>query len=270
MKLVRRVRHAVDVSLTLATEPKAVALFRRMQRPGLGAGTYFHVLETPPLVYLAIPKAGSSQVLRALSQIARGGDAPPLTVNQLHDRRVSKVPGIRTVGLRAFRRIATSDAALRFAIVRNPYDRLVSAYADKYAGKPLRPGEFYMDQVLAWHARNGRPAPDPATTLDFPAFVDFALDGLGPESDHHITPQSAFLDMAAFPLDIIGRIENFADFAPKIAAHLGIPETMLLAERANRSARRAYADYYDPALTARVRAAYAEDFDRLEYPAALN
>lgn len=45
----------------------------------------------------------------------------------------------------SFYRLTTDAGMLRFSLVRNPYARAVSCWADRYRGKPLVPGDPFTD-----------------------------------------------------------------------------------------------------------------------------
>jgi hypothetical protein len=62
----------------------------------------------------------------------------------------------RHVGMSTFYRLVTSPGTLRFSFVRNPYARLVSAWADKYRDKPLVPGDSFIDQYLKYRRDDGQ------------------------------------------------------------------------------------------------------------------
>lgn len=119
----------------------------------------------------------------------------------------------------------------RFAVVRNPYDRIVSAWEFCRAAPAER-----LRAVTA------------GTTFD--EFVRLPDDGI------FLTPQAAWLDA---PMDMIGRFERLeADFAQ-------ISDTPLPHLRA--SERRPWAEYYDAETRAHVAHRYREDFVRFGYVA---
>ena len=123
--------------------------------------------------------------------------------------------GPRNITVDALYWLAIDPQALRFSFVRNPYARAVSCWADKFAGKPLIGGDFFVDAYLA-----ARLEIDPALpagedrTLSFPEFVRFAAATARTRHDMHLQAQDDILNMPGIILDLIGKVETFdADFA---------------------------------------------------------
>lgn len=139
----------------------------------------------------------------------------------------------------------------KFTIVRNPWDRLVSAFHF------LREGGFSeKDRALA--------ESEFSAYSDFDAFV---REWLSPENlwkFPHFTPQHHFIleRQRKIKLDYIGLFENLeADFSD-IARRIGIDGKL---EGSNRSSHRNYRDYYTEETKAFVAGVYAEDIALFGY-----
>lgn len=128
----------------------------------------------------------------------------------------------------------------KFAFVRNPFDRFVSAAFMLFRGDPTF-GPNATDRLKA--------------ALDRPRFRQRVL----------IRPQAEQLADAsgAIAMDVLGRYETLdRDFAA-ICRRLGLPAVNL--ERRNRTTHDRYQRYYDDELRERVAAFYAADIAAFGY-----
>jgi hypothetical protein len=156
--------------------------------------------------------------------------------------------------------------------VRNPYARLVSAWADKFQNKPLIPGDSFIDQYLTH-----RSAIDPLLpagsdcTLSFGEFARFASATANQRVDPHWQLQSDLISMPGVKLDLIGKVESFdKDFAC-VLDHVGAGDRVRQASdvHLNSSQHRTWQSYYSSDLADTVYRAYRPDFDRFEYAKAM-
>lgn len=132
----------------------------------------------------------------------------------------------------------------RFSVVRNPWDRLVSAYAN------LDPNLQQSAEQVGIQLRD----------LPFETFVERSLD-----VDHaHLRPQVDFLttDRGDLLVDYVARWENLADDFEAICRRLGVAATL---PHANRSKREDYRDYYSAKTRTQVEARYREDIETFGY-----
>jgi len=146
----------------------------------------------------------------------------------------------------------TFNTYYKFTFVRNPWDRLVSAYTFLKAG--------------GLHAKDAKWAEKHLSGLD--TFEDFVLNWLNSENIQkgiHLIPQSDFLKIdGQMRMDFIGRFENLqADF--DIVKHrIGLPDADL--PHKNKSARKDYKSYYtNDSVIEKVAEVYAEDIELLQY-----
>ena len=139
----------------------------------------------------------------------------------------------------------------KFAFVRNPWDRLYSAYSYLQCGG-------WDDHDKAWRDANFEAVSD---------FDDFVLNWLTPErrfSHVHFWPQQRFLcdRHGRALLDHIGYFETLASDYEYIRQRIGsgapLPHT-------NRSVRISYRDAFTPAAIKKVGELYANDIQLLGY-----
>lgn len=144
----------------------------------------------------------------------------------------------------------------KFAFVRNPWDRLVSCYSNKFAdrGKGLggpqkrserfRPGMAFAEFVEAVHA-----TPDEDANPHF-------------RSQHTVVCDSDGRVMA----DFVGRFESLREDFRTVAEEIGAPDLELphrLKSRARGS--RPYTDFYDERLKGLVAERYEKDIETFGY-----
>lgn len=145
----------------------------------------------------------------------------------------------------------------KFAVVRNPWDRLVSWWSyidssrDFYGAKP--PNEFF--RYILQHARS------------FEEFIfnctDEILDSDGRKDIFRNQIDYLVDKNGAVIVDFIGRFERLQDCFDEVAARLGLPSIQL--PRVNASGHAAYTDYYTPAMAEEVGRLYARDIAAFGY-----
>lgn len=139
----------------------------------------------------------------------------------------------------------------KFAFVRNPYDRLVSAYEFLRRGGITRNDKEFFEKELS----------------QFSSFRNFVQGWLTDRSvwkGIHFKPQYHFVCDPAnkLHLDFLGRFENLeADFQ-YVASRLGVSAAL---PRTNSSSRDSYEKYYDNETREIVSLVYRRDLEVLGY-----
>ena len=141
-----------------------------------------------------------------------------LTARTLGDRRTSPMK-LASKG----EVLSKSAEALRFTFVRNPYARLLSAWSDRFQGRPLIEGKPSINAYRAHRAAISRSLPDgPDQTLSFPEFVEFATATVDQRIDIHWQLQNDFATVPGLSLNLIGKVESFqTDFA-RVLDHVSL------------------------------------------------
>lgn len=140
----------------------------------------------------------------------------------------------------------------KFTFVRNPWDRLVSAYHFLQRGG-------YGDADKKWFERE---------LSGYKDFDDFVRNWLKAENIHkhiHFIPQVEFLqdeNNDGVKIDYVGLYENIENDFDYIARRLGLENTL---KRENASPHKSYKDYYCGATREIVRAVYLRDIERFGY-----
>ena len=138
-----------------------------------------------------------------------------------------------------------------FTIIRNPWDRLYSAY------------KFMMNGGINQHDEN-------AFNLHLSSinsFEDFVMNWLHENNLKHIIhfyPQSWFLkdNSEKVELDFIGRFEYLSSDFAKIANKIGVENKL---KHLNKGDKRSYKTVYNQEMKEKVKLIYKEDIERFKY-----
>jgi Sulfotransferase family len=246
-------------------DAQAASFYSRLIAHGYDPDAHIDVLPQYRIVYVCVPKCGSTTVKRILSALV-GWNAT--SFEQIHKRRYSGLKSPSQVGLSTLYRTAVDPGTLRFSFARNPYERLVSAWADKFKNKPLVPGDSFVEKYL--HHRQAVDASLPVgadRTLSFADFAMFATATADQRLDAHWQRQDDILNMPGINLDFIGKIESFRSDVVRVLRHVEACERLVPAMMTplHRSCHLPWRQYYTSALADHVYKAYERDFDRLRY-----
>jgi hypothetical protein len=250
-------------------DARAASFYSTLVSRGYDPEAHIDVLPQARLIYVCVPKCASTTVKMVLSAVA-GGKAK--SFERIHKRRYSGLKSPSQVGLSTLYRIVSDARTLRFSFVRNPYERLVSAWADKFCERPLVPGNSFIDKYLRHRQELDSSLPHgPDRTLSFADFVTFATATANRRIDAHWQLQHDLLDMPGIKLDLVGKVETFGADFERVLDHLGlycVRAPMRIAPQ-HQSRHQPWQQYYTPVLADRVCRAYERDFDCLGYPRAI-
>lgn len=135
----------------------------------------------------------------------------------------------------------------KFAFVRNPWDWMVAVWHGLVVDRN------YLGLAADEHNR---------MRSSFDAFIDWVGRQDFASSDHHIRPQTSFIDLNN--VDYLGRYETFASDLDKVFRCIHLPLNGV--PRINRSSRcMNYRSYYTAAMAAKVGDIYRKDVQLLNY-----
>jgi hypothetical protein len=146
---------------------------------------------------------------------------------------------------------------------------LVSAWADKFKSKPLVPGDAFVEVYLQHRLAAGTSLLyGKDQTLSFAQFAEFASATAHQRLNAHWNLQDDLLNMPGLELNLIGRVERFAEDFRRVLDRIGSARwaSQFIGARHRASQHFAWQDYYTPQIAKRVYCAYECDFDRFGYP----
>ena len=218
------------------------------------------------ICFVHVPKTGGNSLLAAglaalggIEIAAEGQNYSKYRVRQRPDLRLTYIG--HEADLNNYMTIAQykkrHPQCFAFAFVRNPYDRLVSAFHYLSQGGMEEVDQRDSDEYV--RAYDG----------DFRRFVLHALAGPEPPrifQQIHLRPQLDWLcdEAGRILIDYLGRFESMESAYGELGRQLGIPLPAPFHE--NKSDHQHYENYYDETLRALVARAYRADFERLGYP----
>lgn len=215
------------------------------------------------LIYFPVPKAGNTMLLSALTEIERQTGLAP----RFSDPRTgepSHLEWVRPVGRAAWARVfGFNRGYTTFAVVRNPWARLVSCYLDKVRGEldEQAPGRSEVYDGLARYNLVGRVFWPEMTFEQFARRVaripDFAADPhFRSQWRRFVTPRGDFLADCLIPLEWPDQIG--ALLSARAGREVEIPRVRATSEHDWRA-------FYDDELAALVRRRYGRDYSMLGY-----
>ncbi|PKQ06457.1 MAG: hypothetical protein CVT72_06565 [Alphaproteobacteria bacterium HGW-Alphaproteobacteria-11] len=226
---------------------------------------HFHILPQQGILYVSVPKVACTTLKVIFARLALGvADYVP---ERIHDNKMLPFCDPEEFGIRNFPEGVNDSGLKRFAFVRNPYTRVLSAYLDKFVSKP-RERERLKAARARYLSELGFSA---GKEITFAEFVEAVSRQPRVEMDAHWRPQADLLALPTVKYDFVGRLESFrADFLA-LESFLGVDlQSLYVAKDGKKTgAANRLADYYTPEIKAQVDRIYADDFEFLGFPKEL-
>lgn len=212
-------------------------IFRRLKELVFGLRTpfpYRNYNNRHRCIFIHIPKNAGTSILKSLG----GNPSRRDHLDYLVYRKANRLK---------------FESYLKFAVVRNPWDRLTSIYRYLKAGGNKKKDLYFLS----------------FSDSHFQSFKHFTMDFLNHQRLHGFNlfrPQFSFVfDYAdELQVDHILRFEAVgSDFKKLVAQELRINTDLPVSNRS--TDRSDYRDYYDAELVERVRDLYSEDVSRFDY-----
>lgn len=111
----------------------------------------------------------------------------------------------------------------RFAVLRDPFERLASAYANLFV-QPMRHAPAATDgvrEVILHVYREKQAAPDFARSISFAEFIQHMADTDDIDLNYHWRPQESFFRRDLSDFDFIGSFENMGDIIRTLGERRG-------------------------------------------------
>ena len=221
------------------------------------------VLPKSRALCVTVPKVACSRVKATLHLLEGGQESEHIGIHDQGQRLVSFMTSEMV-------EILTSPQWFRFCFVRNPYERLLSAYKTQIANTWNDEYLWLKDSIKSKfgypesHSEGG-----PELLVAFRDLVWYLRDGKDKVAtyDGHFNVQSRILRLDFIHYDFIGRFESFqADFATALR-RISAPDdiTKTVDEVVNQTYRLHPAIAYDRELADAVYEIYEEDFTNFDY-----
>jgi hypothetical protein len=214
-------------------------------------------------MFFAVPKAACTTMKALLHRM--NGD-PPLTYDLgevetrrgmfVHQRRNVPLPSLHDLDDPTQEKVLTSPDFFRFAIVRNPYTRLISAWRSKVA--LCEPGFEYVYRDV-----RGSLPQSHNDLISFPEFLDYVERSDPAAYDPHWMLQTDHLFHDALQFSFLGKMENLGDALARFQLHLGNREQVGVDNSNQAAYREAVTLSGDQAH--RIYKIYQNDFEKLGY-----
>jgi hypothetical protein len=229
-----------------------------------------------PLIYLTLPKSGSTTIQNHLLYMASGARAEQPKAIHDHPRLLrSRQPDVH-VHAQIGRQIV--HGALVFTFVREPARRLFACFVDKVMG-PETPRFLPVRRALVRHWGLRTAPGDEQQSLDefranFEVFLSFVEANLAGRTHvplySHWTPQTTMLSQFKkhVRIDVVGRLESFQADMAHILHRSGARRLPDLSVRPwlNPPPPHAFEQVVDAALLQRIEQLYEPDYVHLKYP----
>ena len=230
---------------------------------------------SPHLAYKVVPKAGCTSV----GQVMNFMDCGKFFEGNVHHMSSSVMKWGCQEDRKEMKRILTEGSPVWFTIVRNPYTRLLSAFADKIFGYQNRGGRYRGGDIHKHLEKLGLTwGPKSNIVSNFRIFLNLVASTIeqrkpmGPDS--HWRPQHRLLRANAklnpqFQFHHVGHIETFRSDMETVIQKSGIHQQNLPANipRENSTSIPAIpvSEFFGPNEVAIMRRVFAADFEFLGY-----
>lgn len=226
------------------------------------------VEERSRLLYCEVPKVGCSNWKRVLLVLAgSAASAPDISHDMAHDtKRLRRLSSYNRTDIE--RRLASYTKVL---FVREPLERLVSAFRDKFENPNTYYHPVFGRPIIAKYRSNAsRDALRTGDGVTFREFVQYLLDERRPVGmDTHWQPVSQLCSPCLLHYNLLGKLENMKEDADFVLRSIGAPRNLTLpdfkdrnpqAERTSAAITQQYFAQLSPNQRQRV-----YDFYRMDY-----
>jgi len=229
-------------------------------------------------VFMNVPKVASTSILEQM-QLAEDSEQIQCMQN-VHDRASSPLHRLSHYSMEEQNKLLFEHTHKRLSLVRNPYNRLLSAFLSKIdrplqgwkvdPGKPnLRPPK--ADILAVIKGKKASEIDDMSTGVSFDEFVDVVCSQSLIDMDIHWKPQYAIVQPESISYDYIGRMEDFEQSFTEIRQISGVSEMKIpdISEN-NTGSSSKMGIYYSNRLALQVYDKYFKDFEIFDYSESIN
>ncbi|XP_043942839.1 carbohydrate sulfotransferase 9-like [Protopterus annectens] len=175
------------------------------------------VEHTHRFIYCSVPKVGCSNWKRTILQLSMnisGRDPGEFSQKNIH--RSILIKNLTSYSLQKQLFLLQNYTKIMFS--RNPLERLVSAYRDKF----LHENDYYSTTVANKIKRKYRHKSNDNSTVTFKEFIRYVVEENN--NDIHWMPMFQLCQPCSIEYDFIGRHESMTEDADNILKYLGVPK----------------------------------------------
>lgn len=215
-------------------------------------------------LYYQVSKAGCTSLKWLIHNLEGMSPVRPFASPQrearrdmfIHERSNISLPSLLDLSDEDQERVISSEDFFRFALVRNPYTRIESAWKDKI--RLCAPG---YEQVYLQHRGALPSAAEPGSIISFREFLGIVSHEDVENCDAHWRLQSAQLLRGALNLSFVGKLERYSEAVERFCRHFGVaaPTSSVGMNRSSGASN------FDEETASLVYALYREDFDTFGY-----
>lgn len=218
----------------MVTQRDRYLKFKRLREGISQEGYTLKPFDDLQCIFVHVPKCAGQSIRATLFENLQPGHINIYTYQQIYPKKVF-------------------DRYFKFTIVRNPWDRLVSAYLFMQAGGAHRKDQEWAEEYLA----------------PYPDFASFIREGLHRQEIlnwPHFRPQVEFLkgQFGRIEMDFVGRLENIQEDFQVIRDQLGVSRDLMFINKTI-TKRDSYQSYYTDELRDIAGKIYQEDLEVFEY-----
>ena len=218
----------------ILTQPKLYRKFTQMRKGFSPDGYTIKYFDDYKCIFIHVPKNAGQSIRGSLFENLLPGHLKVFTYQLVFPKKVF-------------------DSYYKFAFVRNPWDRLASAYLFMKGGGAHEKDRLWSEKTLS----------------QYDSFENFILNGLQKEEVQawpHFCPQVHFLrgQNGKIELDYIGRFETLQKDFDHIRDHLGLSGDLLYVNK-TKTKRESYQTYYSNELRDIAAEVYKEDIELFDY-----
>ncbi|XP_061433270.1 carbohydrate sulfotransferase 8-like [Lethenteron reissneri] len=230
--------------------------------------TRLYVSDRYSLVYCEVPKAGCTNWKRVLLTMAGNANlSRVLSQNDVHViKNYTKLSQFDAAGQRS-----RLDGYTVMMFVREPMERIVSAYRDKF----LHENEYYQlygRTIMKHYRKNSTNVPlAKGDYVTFPELVRFILDPKRPLwQDVHWLPAHHLCQPCLLRYDFLGKVETVRHDAAALLARVRAPGSLAYTQTPSGRSTATVTDQYlaqlSPEMRQKIYEFYFEDYMLFGYP----
>jgi hypothetical protein len=218
----------------MVTQPERYRKFKYLRSGYSDDGYSLKPFDDYHCIFIHVPKCAGQSIRKTLFENLLPGHINVYTYQLIYPKR-------------------TYDSYFKFTFVRNPWDRLVSAYLFMKSGGAHNKDRDWAERHLAAYS-------------DFDSFIQQGLHRQEMLAWPHFRPQVNFLkdQFGKLGVDFIGRVENIEKDMAFIQEKLNIHKELLFINR-TQNKKPDYRSYYSPSTRDIVAEVYQEDIQTFGY-----